>query len=360
MENSIRRLLGIFCGIFLAASIQAQQTVPAVKNVILMIGDGMGLTQVSAAMLESPQPLALERAAFTGFAKTYSADSKITDSAAGGTALATGHKTNNGYIGMDPEKRPLKTILERAEEKGLATGLVATYEITNATPASFIAHNESRKNEEEIALDFLKTGIDLFIGGGKRKFDRRNDGKDLLKELQAKGYRTVYTLDDVKSIDRGKVAALLADGHLPRIRAGRGDMLPEATRQALTILKNNNPEGFFVMIEGSQIDGGGHANEGETIVAELLDFDTAIREAFDFADRNPSTLVVVTADHETGGFSLPAPRQDKTVPGYKFGTSGHTAVMVPVYAYGTGAEQFTGIMENTDIPKKIAALLRLE
>lgn len=333
----------------------AQQ--PQVRNVIYMIGDGMGLTQVSATMLSQPQPLPLERAQYVGLQKSQSASDKVTDSAASGTALSTGTKTNNGMIGVDPDKQPLQSVRALAEEAGMSTGVIATYSITDATPAAFVAHNESRVNQEAIAEDFLKTDIDLFIGGGRDYFNKRADGKNLCKELETKGYRVASSIDEIKTIEKGKVAGLLSEKHMPSMIDGRGDILPTATAQALTILSNNHPEGFFLMVEGSQIDGGGHANDAEKVITETVDFNAAVKVAFDYADSHPGTLVVVTADHETGGLTLPAEGN-----GFKteFSTGGHTGMLIPVYAYGAGAENFSGIMDNTDIPKKIAKLLGLK
>ncbi len=340
------------------ANAQPKTNVP-VKNVIFLIGDGMGLAQAYAAMDASPEPLVFERAQYVGLAKTFSASSKVTDSAASGTALATGTKTYNGAISVDVDKKPLKTILEKAEDKGLATGIIATYEITNATPAVFIAHNASRKNEEDIAADFLKTDVDVFIGGGRDKFAKRSDGDNLIPKLEAKGYQVVYKMEDAQKITKGKIAGLMADRHMPSMAQGRGDYLPQATALALQVLKNNSPKGFFIMIEGSMIDGGGHANDAEKIISETLDFANAVKVAFDFADKNPGTLVVVTADHETGGLSLPAKSGGKEL-GYEFGTKSHSGIMVPVYAYGAGSQNFTGIMDNTDLNKRMCAALKLQ
>ena len=229
--------------------------------------------------------------------------------------------------------------------------------MTNATPAAFIANNESRKNEEAIAEDFLETDIDLFIGGGVKFFEKRGDGRNISQELRDKGYTVVYSMDDVMKVEKGRLGALLADNGLPRMVKGRGDMLPKATGQALKILSNNSDKGFFVMVEGSQIDGGGHANDGEVVITETIDFDAAVKVAFDFADTHPGTLVVITADHETGGLTLVG--NDDGGLDCAFSTTSHTGVPVPVYAYGAGAEKFTGIMDNTDIPKKIASLMGL-
>jgi Alkaline phosphatase len=327
-----------------------------VKNIIFMIGDGMGITQVNATMLQTDQPLNLERAQYVGLQKTYCSTHKVTDSAASGTALATGTKTYYGAIGVDPDTARLTSILEKASADGLATGLVATYRITHATPAAFIAHVDHRDKEQDIAADFLNTDIDVFIGGGRNMFEKRDDGRNISEELKAKGYQMVYTMDELAGIRSGKIAGLMHESHLPRIIKGRDpEYLKQATVKALDILSQND-KGFFIMIEGSQIDGGGHANSIEEVVTETIDFDKAIKVAFDFADKNPGTLVIVTADHETGGLTLTANSTDVK---YHFSTGGHTGTMVPLYAYGAGAEHFSGIMENTDIPKRMMKLLGL-
>ena len=327
-----------------------------VKNVIFLIGDGMGLDQVYATMLQTGQPMSLERAQFVGLQKTYCSTNKVTDSAASGTALATGTKTYYGAIGVDPDTARLTSVLEKAAAAGLSTGLVATYRITHATPAAFIGHQKHRDMEEEIAADFLDTDITYFVGGGRLKFEERADGRNISDELKAQGYQVVYSTEELAAIQSGKVAGLVHDSHLPRIVNGRDpEYLLKASAKAFDILSQNK-KGFFVMIEGSQIDGGGHANDIEQVVTETVDFDKVIKAAFDFADTHPGTLVVVTADHETGGLTIPANGTDVK---YHFSTGGHTGVMVPVYAYGTGAARFTGIMENTDIPKHMIELLGL-
>ena len=362
MRNlTIRTMLLFLLLVFFQSGASAQET--PVKNIIFMIGDGMGLTQTYSAMLRSERPLAFERAQYIGLSKTYSANNRVTDSAASGTAMATGHKTYNGAIGVDTDKKPVENIAERARKKGLATGIVVTKDITDATPAAFMSHQPSRKMAEEIASYIASSVVDLFIGGGRNRFEQRKDGIDLTDRLRKQGYEIAYTLDEVKNVNSGKLAGLLAPGHMKKMTEGRGDYLPEATAQALSILKNNSPKGFFLMVEGSQIDSGGHANDAEVVISETLDFDKAIAVAFDFADRNPGTLVVVTADHETGGLTIPSNKSDFTLGEsgiqHLFSTKGHTGVMVPVYAYGAGARNFSTIMENTDLPKKMAALLGL-
>ncbi len=236
---------------------------------------------------------------------------------------------------------------------------MATCSITHATPASFIAHQAKRSLEEAIALGFLKTEVDVFIGGGLRYFTQRQDGRNLLKELRAKGYQTLAdTTADIRQFSKGKLAALTADLHPPRMTEGRGDYLMRATQTALQILKQQ-PKGFFVMIEGSQIDWGGHANNTKYVTSEMIDFDQAIGEALRFAQQDKNTLVIVTADHETGGMSLTAGSTANGTAEAKFTTGGHTGVMVPVFAFGPGAEAFGGIYPNTAIYSKMIQALGL-
>ncbi len=321
------------------------------KNIIFLIGDGMGTAQIYSGIVSAKGPLNIERSKVIGFHKNHSTDNFITDSAAGATAFSTGQKTYNGAIGVDKDQKPLPTILEIAEQNGLATGLVATCAIVDATPSSFIAHQPSRKMGEEIAADFLKTDIDVFIGGGRKYFNQRKDGRNLLDELKSKNYQIAASIEEVAKVKAGKLVGLLAEENPVKMSEGRGDQLLVSTQTALSILQQNK-KGFFLMVEGSQIDWGGHANDTQYIVNEMLDFDKAIGEAFDFADKDGNTLVIITADHETGGFSLNGLSKDGKVEG-KFTTGGHTAVMIPVFAYGKGAELFAGFYKNNEIFDKI-------
>ena len=343
-------------------------TEPKVKNVIYLIGDGMGIAHITATQVaQDYEPLNMERAEAVGLCKTYSANNRITDSAAAGTALATGYKTNNGMIGMTPDKQPHPSIREKAEKSGMATGVVATYPVTNATPAAFVAHVESRHNEDEIATYYLSNELDVFMGGGSKRFDQRADSLNLLDELRGKGYIVAQDLAELEGVTEGKVAFLPTEDSMPAYLNGRGDYLPEATAKALEILTNNakgKKKGFFLMVEGSQIDGKAHGNDLEGMVAELKDFDNAVKVAFDYADQHPETLVVVTADHETGGLTIVNGNRkfdlhDHQVD-YIWTTHGHSGGMVPVFAYGYGAEHFSGVFENTDLPKIISRLLGLE
>jgi len=332
---------------------------PEIRNIIFMIGDGMGLPDVYAAMTVSETPLNIERCNSIGLQKTFSADNYITDSGAAGTALATGIKTKNGAIGVDTAGNPVKSILEIAEDNGLSTGLVSTSSVTHATPASFIAHQASRGSYEDIALDFLKTDIDVFIGGGYDHFAKRKDKLNLLDSLRSKGYEIDTTLAMILASGSPKIAGFTAPVHNPYRLKGRGDMLPASTSKAIEILKENK-NGFFLMIEGSQIDWAAHANLEDETIDETLDFDKAVGLALDFAKTDGHTLVIVTADHETGGVTITGGNREKNQAKLSFSTKDHTAVMVPVYAFGPGAEKFTGIYDNTDIFKKILAAFRFQ
>lgn len=316
-----------------------------VKNIILLIGDGMGLDQVYAAMTVSEERLNFERAQYIGFSKTWSVSSYITDSGGGATAMATGNKTNNSTISMDPEGNPLKSILKYAEENSKSTGIVTTCELTHATPAAFVANNINRNNYNAIVKDFLNVDVDVLIGGGKNRFDSLG----ISEELTNKGYQVTYNICDIDLKKNKPIACFVAPVHPKSIIDGRNpEYLESAVNIALQKLSKNE-NGFFLMVEGSQIDWGGHDNNLEYVITEVLDFDKAIGKAFDFADNHPGTLVIITADHETGGLTLPGgDLQNHKVNG-TFSTTGHTGVMVPIYAYGTGAKEFSQIMENTEI-----------
>lgn len=328
------------------------------KNIILFIGDGMGLAHVYAAMTANGGSLFIQNFIHCGFSKTYSSSAYITDSAAGGTALSSGVKTYNGAIGVDAEKKNVETILEKAEKKGLATGMVSTSAINHATPASFIAHQASRGSYEDIAADFLKTDIDVFIGGGAKFFEKRKDSLNLSQKLRDNGYQVLYNIADIQKVKTGKLAGLTADEHNPPC-SERGEMLVPATETAINLLSQNK-NGFFLMVEGSQIDFLAHNNQTTGVIQETLEFDRSIGKALAFAAKNRNTLIIVTADHETGGMTLTGGNNKTGDVTAKFSSTDHTGICVPVFAFGPGAEQFTGFMENTDIAKKMMKLLKVQ
>ena len=327
------------------------------KNIIFLVGDGMGLTQISAGLYSNGNKLSLEEFKKIGFHKCYSYDDLVTDSAAGATAFSAGVKTYNGAIGVGPDTMAVKTILEEAEEKGYNTGLVTSSTIVHATPASFIAHNKSRKNYEEIALDFLKTDIDLFIGGGLKFFNRRADERNLVEEMRSNGYFfSNYFDEDFENVSfegHDKVGFLTADKDPLSVEQGR-TYLPLATEKAINFLdaKSQDGKGFFLMVEGAQIDWGGHANKGNFIITEMLDFDKVIQVVLDYTKDHPETLVVITADHETGGLAINKGSKLNDLD-LQFTSDYHTADLIPVFSKGPGSDSFMGFYENTAIYNKM-------
>lgn len=331
----------------------------APKNIIFMVGDGMGTAQIFAGLTANHGTLNLERCTAIGFQKTQSADKFVTDSGAGATAFSIGKKAKNGAIGVDAQDQPQATILETAKKSGLGTAIVVTCSITHATPASFYAHVPSRSQNEDIAADLLKGAVDVFVGGGKKYFDQRKDGKNLVEALKTQGYQVADSTADLNPFKTGKLAVFTSEGEPRRISEGRGDILLNGTSTAIRLL-NQNRKGFFMLIEGSQIDWGGHANQTEYITSEMRDFDKTIGAVLDFAKKDGNTLVVITADHETGGLAIADGNMKTGQVTGQYVTKGHTGIMVPVFAYGPGAETFIGIYENTAIFTKMMQALHLK
>lgn len=315
-----------------------------VKNVILLIGDGNGLSQISSSTLANGGELTLTQLKNIGFIKTSSADDFTTDSAAAGTAIAIGKKTYNRAIGVDHLGAPTTNICEVLQKKKYHTALITTDEITGATPAAFYAHQKDRGMTQEIAADLYKSNLTLFAGGGAKYFK---------KQLP---FNLVNTPEAIANTKAARIGYFMADGGVPSTLNGRGEQLPKVVAHSLEFLKQKEIP-FFVMIEAAQIDSYGHFNDVAGIVSEGIDFDKAITEAVKFADENPGTLVIVTADHETSGFSIPQGNLEHHVIEGDFTTHDHTATMVPVFAYGPHSQDFTGVYENNEIYHKILALL---
>ena len=335
----------------------------APKNVILFIGDGMGVSQLTAGKYVKGK-LNLERFKTCGFATTHSTSDLVTDSGASGTALATGYKTYVGAIGVTPDSLPKKSSLEYAEENGKSTGLVTTCAIIHATPATFCSHVDSRKKKTIIAEQIAEKEIEVLFGGGWGYFvpdsvegSKRKDGKNLLPLLKqrmqfAKTPEEFHALDTLKS-----ALALIYAGHPPKA-AERSVSLKEMTVKAIQILSNDK-DGFFLMVEASQIDWGGHDNDKDYIISEVIDFDEAVGVGLDFAEKNGETLIIATADHETGGMGLNAGFfEKKEISEAGFTTDWHTATMVPVFSFGPGKEHFSGITDNAEIGRNIIEFVR--
>ena len=327
-----------------------------VKNVILMIGDGMSLMHVYTAWTANRGKLWLENAQATGLSKTWAVKKLVTDSGSGGTSLATGVKTVYHAVGVDPEGKPLTSLVDVAKELGKDAGMAVTCRLWDATPCDFCCHNIDRDKEEELVGDYPTSGVDFVFGGGAQKFTNRKDGRDIFKELQKKGYHVSRTLDDFFAYDKNsRIFAVPYDKDTP-LPDERGDLLARASMKGISLM-NQNKNGFFMMIEGSQLDDYGHFNQLDMLMKETLDFDKTIGEVMKWAAKDGETLVVVTADHETGGLTLVNGNKDEGRVECCFSTKDHSGAMVPVYAFGPGAENFTGIFENTDVFKKIKKLM---
>lgn len=325
---------------------------PKAVNVIYMIGDGMALPQVYAAMLASHEQMTFSEFPYIGVVDTHSASNDITDSAAGGTALASDHKTKNGMVGMTPDTLAVKTVLEALAEQGKETGIVVSCYVTHATPATFYAKVPKRSKYEDIAVQMAENPyLNLIIGGGMKHFNQRKDSINLVERMENElGWKVYDTLADI-DVTCKKYAVMANADHMPHA-ADRGDFLPRAVETALQSL-NDAENGFFLMVEGSQIDFACHAHDSAWMVDEMMDFDYAVKVALDYAKEKGNTLVVVTADHETGGLTM-IDRQGKyTNVSFDYSTGSHTCLPVLVYAYGPGAEQFTGWMQNRDLKGKI-------
>ncbi len=335
------------------------------RNLIFMVGDGMGLAHVSMLMIEKGyQPTAFDAMQNVALMTTYSANNRVTDSAAAGTALATGFKTGNSMLGISLDSVVYKSIIERAEERGMATGIVVTSEIQHATPASFYAHSKSRSAYDIINGQLTESGVDVIFGGGRESFDFKADStKSAADIMREKGYGVYYDIEEALACQSTPVVGVFAEGHLSSMLKGRGDYLPRATHKALELLSGNE-KGFVLMVEGSQIDFESHGNSTEGILAEVSDFEAAVREAIAYVDAHPQTLLVVAADHETGGLAIPSGKSDFTLSEsgihYTYGSGSHTGVMVPVYLYGKGAESVNGVIDNTELSRRLVSLLGLE
>ena len=325
---------------------------PKAMNVIYMIGDGMALPQVYAAMLASGEKMTFSQFPYIGVVDTHSSSNAITDSSAGGTALASDHKTKNGMVGMNPDTIPVMTVLEALAEQGKETGIVVTSYVTHATPASFYAKVPKRSMYEDIALQMAENPyLNLIIGGGMKHFNQRKDSLNLVERMENElGWKVYDTLADI-DVTCKKYAVMADENHMPHA-AERGDFLPRAVKTALKTL-DSAENGFFLMVEGSQIDMACHGNDSTWMMDEMMDFDYAVKVALDYAKEKGNTLVVVTADHETGGLTLPDPQGKYTDVSFHYSTWSHTCLPVMVFAYGPGAEQFTGWMQNRDLKAKI-------
>lgn len=363
-------LISLFYG---TSTITGSEIKSLPRNIIIMIADGMGIGAISVYCLANTNSNLLK---FKNIAlmSTYADGSLVADSASGGTAIATGFKTKNGYISMLPDGTPLRTVMESGKAKGKATGVVVTCSITHATPAVFYAQVSSRANEQEIAFFATNQTIDVFIGGGWSFFlqpisqlptnlDQTNLYlSNLLDFMNSLGYRVITNYEVFSSYpftNYEKLLVLLEPMHLPpAVSKSRKTSLAEMTEKSLKVLSKAK-NGFILMVEGSQIDWEAHGNNAKGLIAEMEDFDKAIGVVLDFAQKNSDTLVIVTSDHETGGVGIIGGVVGKHTT-IRFLSKDHTAELVPVFSYGPGSENFTGFIDNTYVGKKLFELLEAQ
>ena len=383
----------IFVSLLLASVVVSCEKQPKVKNVIFLIGDGMGMGAVSSLVLSEEAPTGFELATVIGLSETASANNHVSDSPAGGTALATGVRTVNGHTGVDPEGRQLTSILYKAQAMGKKTGIVVNTTLTESTPAAFYGGVTSRKMTYELAEQLTESKVDLAIGAGLNHFVGRPDSLDLTATFIEKGYDVylnwsavlntrsdkfigILPLADVHRREEKTIEAGAADGQevclAARLSAQSEEVdvtqlseptlyLEKATAKALDVLSRNNKNGFFLMVESAIIDGYGHNNDTEGLVEEMREFDRTLKMLILYVQQNPETLLVVTGDHETGGVAVSYrefhPGENASVL-LRYTTKGHSGTFVPVFAYGAGAESFAGVMKNIDIPNKIMQILK--
>nr|WP_294950047.1 alkaline phosphatase [uncultured Mucilaginibacter sp.] len=328
-----------------------------VKNIILCIGDGMGLAQMYATYTANRGQLNIFKMRSIGFSVTNAADAYITDSAAGATAFASGQKTNDRAIGVDARGNSLKSLASYSAEAGKKTAVIAVCQLTDVTPAAFYAYQNERGDSSAIATDILNSRVDIFLGSAYYNFIGPVNSVPVADKMKQKGYTIIRSFDSFLNTRANKILALVDDSVTRPKIAGRGDYLPLAFKKVAGLLKSS-PKGFFMMAEGSQIDHGGHENNLAQVITENADFDRMVGDALRFADQDGETLVIVTADHETGGLTLLDGDISKGFVLGDFSTNDHTGTPVPVFAYGPHSGDFGGVYSNTEIFRKILKLIK--
>ena len=364
------------------------------SNVIYLIGDGMGFGAVSSLLLSMEEETGFEKAPVIGLSETCSANNYVTDSPAGGTALATGIRTCNGFLGVGPDSVQLESLLKKAQKMGKKTGIVVNTTLTEATPGAFYAGVTSRKESYKIAEQFTESGVDVAIGAGLSAFINRPDSVDMTEVLIEKGYDVYLDWRHVLNTQSDKFVGILEMSDVHRRNKQRNttasaaegqevclaarlaaeeenvdttrfseptEYLHKACTKALSVLEKNAPKGFFLMVESAIIDGYGHNNDSEGMIEEMQEFDKTLKALVAYVKEHPNTLLVVTADHETGGTNVAYQSHAVNEPEglhLSFSTKGHSGTVVPIFAYGAGAEKFAGIFKNKEIPDVIEGLMK--
>ncbi len=340
-----------------SANIIEEPKSPTPKNIILLIGDGMGVNQISAHNYENKNHSYFEWFKHIGFQKTHSSDNLVTDSAASGTAMLSGHKTNNTMVGVLPDATPVQSFFEEGKDRGYKAGFAVTSTVVHATPAVLYGHNVLRGNYDALAENLTDCDFDIMIGGGEKYFSSTEKiSNTKRKKLKDKGYFLTRTKPNKKQLSQKDKIVWFTSDNDPFYALDGRTYLPEAGVLAANFLKQKSDKGFLLMIEGSQIDWALHANNTVKFLGEMEDFDKTIVRILDFAMRDKETLVVVTGDHECGGLAVNTGKKFKDLK-IEYTARRHTATMIPVFAFGPGAETFTGIYDNTEIYHKMRAVL---
>lgn len=317
-----------------------------IKNIIFMIGDGMGENHIRAGEIYKGEKLNIQEIENKTYVTT-SSKSEITDSAAAATALASGHKTNNGVVGKDENGNDLENLTEYFNSKGLKTGIIATQILNHATPAGFSAHNVSRFNYEEIAQSQIKSCVNIMLGGGREYFSKYES------QILENNYKWINNVDELENIGKDeKVIGTFAEQSISQ----EDDRVSLSKMTEVALSKLENDKGFFLMVEGSDIDTYSHKTDISKMLTEIIDFDEAVKTAMSYVDKHPDTLLIVTADHETGGLDLEGITTKEQLTNLLFKSNGaHTSRNVLLYAYGAGAEKLTHekLIDNTEICKFI-------
>lgn len=322
------------------------------KNVILLISDGSGFSSFWAAATANGGYLNATNVKHIGFSNTSAANDYTTDSAAGGSAMSTGEKTNNRYIGMDVNGREIPNLPEQLAKMGIRSGIVSNDRVTGATPASFYAHRTERDQSDSIAADLSHSPAALVIGGYHDAFGANNEA--ILNRVKAGGFEVYKGIGNLPE-DRNNKKVLCFDHDRPE---DNYRMIENAFDESVKFLSADNKKGFFLMIEGAKIDHGGHSNKLKICIDEYLSFDRVIGKALQFADKDGETLVIITSDHETGGLIVLDGNYKTGTVVATFATTDHTGLPVPLLSYGPGADQFTGFLHNSDIPNRVLELLK--
>ena len=361
MRNHLKYFFALF--VFLNFTFLAQKGLPEnddiPKNIILFIGDGMGVSAVTGGFIVKGN-LNLEQFKTAGLLITFPYHEFLQHSEGGTTALATGFTTKAHYMALLPSGKSIKTVLEYAQEKGKSTGLVTAAAITDVTPATFVSHTKDRYNHVAIAEDITRKGVDVLFGGGLRAFipasskgSIRKDKKDLIAQLK-KHSQVITSDEEFEELGRPKsVAGLFSLGDMPQVSERPVTKLPAMAKKAIEILSSNK-NGFFLMVEGAFMDWAAHRKDSEWLIREVIDFDEAVGVGLQFAKENGETLVIVASDHETGGYTLlDGSLEEKTVKVAVFATNGHTAQMVPLFAYGPGSAILGGIHDQAFVGRSM-------